>query len=173
MMKRESKIVNRESEQTPTGATSTFEDLEVYQVARQFRRAMYGVAKRLPEIEKFGLASQMRRAAISLTNNIAEGHGRFHFLEQIKFDLQARGSLQELIDDLNICEDEDYLPTSEIKSLKDQGWRTRQLIDGYIRYLRSQYQSDQSRIREEPSDEDWGDLDSIHDSRFTIHDPNE
>ena len=59
----------------------TFEDLEVYQVARDFRKAMYRVAKGLPEIEKFGLANQVRRAAVSLTNNIAEGHGRYHYLE--------------------------------------------------------------------------------------------
>src|SRR5213078_331513 len=84
----------------------TFEDLEVYQVARKFRKAMYRVGRRLPEIEKFALASQIRRAAVSLTNNIAEGHGRFHFLEQIKFMLQARGSLEELLDDLNVCTDE-------------------------------------------------------------------
>src|SRR5437879_2259452 len=87
----------------------TFEDLEVYQVARAFRMSMYGVARRLPDFEKFGLASQIRRAAVSLTNNIAEGHGRYHYLEQIKFTLQARGSLEELIDDLNICDDESYL----------------------------------------------------------------
>src|SRR5213595_408210 len=84
----------------------TFEDLKVYQVAREFRKAMYRVARRLPEEEKFALANQIRRAAVSLTNNIAEGHGRFHFLEQIKFMLQARGSLEELLDDLNVCTDE-------------------------------------------------------------------
>src|SRR6266516_1745060 len=84
----------------------TFEDLEVYQVARKFRRAVYRVAKQLPDEEKFGLCSQIRRAAVSLTNNIAEDHGRFHFLEQIKFMLQARGSLEELLDDLNVCTDE-------------------------------------------------------------------
>jgi four helix bundle protein len=87
-------------------AVSTFEDLEVYQVARRFRKTMYGVAGRLPDVEKFGLASQIRRAALSLTNNIAEGHGRYHYLDQIKFTLQSRGSLEELIDNLNACQDE-------------------------------------------------------------------
>ncbi len=117
---------------------STFEELEIYQIAAEFRRAMYQVAKRLPNFENFALANQIRRAGISLTNNIAEGHGRFYYLEQIKFMLQSRGSLQELIDDLNICEDEHYLPTEEITLLKEKGWRVRKLIDGYIRYLRAQ-----------------------------------
>lgn len=114
----------------------TFEDLEVYQAAREFRKVMYRVAKRLPDIEKFGLVSQIRRAAVSLTNNIAEGHGRYHYLEQIKFMLQSRGSLEELIDDLNVCADEEYLPNNEIPQLKQQGWRVYQLTNGYIRYLR-------------------------------------
>jgi hypothetical protein len=48
----------------------TFEDLEVYQVAREFRKKMYGVTRRLPDFEKFELASQIRRAAVSLTNNM-------------------------------------------------------------------------------------------------------
>ena len=117
-------------------AFRTFEDLEVYQVAREFRKAMYGVSRRLPAFEKFELASQVRRAAVSLTNNIAEGHGRYHYLEQIKFTLQARGSLQELIDDLNVCSDENYLPPSDADGLKQQAWRVYQLLNGYIRYLR-------------------------------------
>src|ERR1700704_6552933 len=91
----------------------TFEDLEFYQLAREFRKVMYRVAKRLPEVEKFGLVSQIRRAAVSLTNNIAEGHGRYHYLEQIKFMLQSRGSLEELLDDLNVCQDEAYLSVDD------------------------------------------------------------
>lgn len=114
----------------------TFEDLETYQVAREFRKAMYGVARRLPDFEKFGLVSQIRRAALSLTNNISEGHGRYHYPDQIKFLLQARGSLEELIDDLNVCLDEKYLPPAEIETLKQQGWRTLNIINGYGRYLR-------------------------------------
>jgi four helix bundle protein len=96
--------VNRESLHRESAAKvareiSTFEDSEVYQVAREFRKAMYRVAKRLPDTEKFGLASQIRSAAVSLTNNIAEGHCRYHYLDQIKFTLHSRGSLEELLDD--------------------------------------------------------------------------
>jgi four helix bundle protein len=134
-------------EQSPR---STFEELDVYKVARQFRKEIYRVVKALPETEKFALSSQMRRAAVSLTNNIAEGHGRYHYLDQIKFTLQARGSLEELIDDLNVCEDENYCPVAEIALLKEHGWRLRQLIDGYIRYLRAKKSSvPSSSVRED------------------------
>jgi four helix bundle protein len=107
---------------------------------------MYRVAKQLPDIEKFGLAGQMRRAALSLTNNIAESHGRYHYLDQIKFSLQLRGSLEQLIDGLNVCEDESYLPLDRIISLRDEPWRLRQLADGYIRYLRGQKDSSSIRV---------------------------
>ena len=147
---------------------STFEDLDVYQVAREFRKVMYRVAKRLPDIEKFGLAGQVRRAALSLTNNIAEGHGRYHYLDQIKFTLHSRGSLEELIDDLNVCEDEQYLPVKEIASLKQEGWRLRQLIDGYIRYLRDQKNSGGFSSVQESSPV-YNDTDEIDDdSRISI-----
>ena len=146
----------------------TFEDLEVYQVAREFRKAVYRVAKRLPEEEKFGLTSQIRRAAVSLTNNIAEGHGRFHFLEQIKFMLQARGSLEELLDDLNVCEDEAYLAAQEIETLKQEGWRVHKLINGCIRFLRSRTIGDSSRVREAASDDDLDedDFEDLYLGRF-------
>jgi len=114
----------------------SFEDLEVYKAAREFRVMMYRVAKRLPDFEKFGLTGQIRRAALSLTNNLAEGHGRFHFLDQIKFTLISRGSLQELVDDLNVCSDESYLPESEITSLRSAAWHVLKLTNGYLRYLR-------------------------------------
>jgi four helix bundle protein len=145
---------------------ATFEDLKIYQVAREFRKAMYRFARRLPDTEKFGLVSQVRRAAVSLTNNIAEGHGRYHYLDQIKFTLQSRGSLEELIDDLNVCVDEEYPPVEGVKSLKEQGWRIRQIIDGYIRYLREQKNATDSMARE--TSPIYGDVEIDDDSRFSI-----
>lgn len=161
--------MNRESLHCESAAKqprqfSTFEDLEVYRKAREFRKAMYGVARRLPEIEKFGSDSQIRLTAVSLTNNIAEEHGRYHYLDQIKFTLQSPGSLEEVVDDLNVCEDEQYLAAEQITYLKEGGWRVRQLIDGYVRYLRQQSAGSGKLVREDSPlyDED------IDDSRFSI-----
>lgn len=134
------------------GTFRTFEDLEVYQVAREFRKMMYAVGRRLPDLEKFGLAGQIRRAALSLTNNIAEGHGRYHYLDQLKFLLQARGSVQELMDDLNVCRDEKYLASTEVEQIKESGWRVQNLINGYGRYLRRRKASEGCVLRESPSE---------------------
>ncbi|SRR5438477_1670059 len=114
----------------------TFEDLEVYKAAREFRKAMYVVTRRLPDFEKYDLASQIRRASVSLTNNMAEGHGRYHYPDQIRFFLHSRGSLEELVDDLNVCLDENYLSIDEGTKLKAQASAVLALTNGYLRYLR-------------------------------------
>jgi four helix bundle protein len=115
----------------------TFEDLEVYKAAREFRKAMYAVTRRFPDLEKYDLASQIRRASVSLTNNMAEGHGRYHYPDQIRFFLHSRGSLEELVDDLNVCLDENYLSPEEVTKLKEQARSVLLLVNGYLRYLRS------------------------------------
>src|SRR6267378_5245874 len=117
----------------------TFEDLEVYKAAREFRKAMYVVTRRLPDFEKYDLASQIRRASVSLTNNMAEGHGRYHYPDQIRFFLHSRGSLEELVDDLNVCLDENYVLNDEVIKLKEQARGVLILINGYLRYLRNRF----------------------------------
>jgi four helix bundle protein len=150
----------------------TFEDLEVYQVAREFRKKMYGVTRQLPDFEKFKLASQIRRAAVSLTNNIAEGHGRYHFADQVRFFLGARGSLQELVDDLNVCTDEKYLGSEKVADFKSEAWRVLGLINGYLRYLRDRKASARSVVREigQDSTED-GDALAILDEALSLAAP--
>ena len=113
----------------------TFEDLDVYKMARAFRKRRYSIVQQSPEHEKYGLSSQMRRAAVSLTNCIAEGHGRFHYQENIQFLRQSRGSLEELIDDLNVCIDEEYADKDILNELKEQGYVALKKLNGYIKYL--------------------------------------
>jgi len=136
----------------------TFEDLEVYKAARDFRKAMYAVTRSLPEFEKYELRSQIRRASVSLTNNIAEGHGRFHYPDQIRFFLQSRGSLEELVDDLNICLDESYLSGNEVTRLKEQASAVLALVNGYLRYLRGR-----SSTVKEPGGAESDTIDALED----------
>jgi len=109
---------------------------------------MYAVARKLPDSEKYELGRQIRRASVSLTNNIAEGHGRYHYLEEIKFELQARGSLAELVDDLNVCKDEDYLSAVDIADLKERASEVQRLTNGYIRFLRNRKSGASLVVRE-------------------------
>jgi four helix bundle protein len=117
---------------------NTFEDLEVYKIAREFRKRIYKLVKELPKDEKYNITIQMRRAAVSLTNNIAEGHGGYHYRESIQFLRQARGSLEELIDDLNVCIDENYVDRDYIEKLKQEAYTIIKKVNSYIKYLKNQ-----------------------------------
>lgn len=121
-----------------------FEDLEVYKEAREFRKKIYQLVKKLPPEERFNLADQMRRAAVSLTNNIAEGHGRYHYQESIQFLRHSRGSLAELQDDLNVCIHEGHADIVSLTELKKEGYDLNHRINGSIAYLRRRKQSEES-----------------------------
>lgn len=117
-------------------AYNSFEELEVYKASREFRKRIYQLIKELPAAEKYNLGGQMRRAALSLTNNLAEGHGRYHFQENIQYCRVSRGSLMELIDDLNVCIDEKYFSLDYLEQLKQEAYRINKMLNGYIAYLK-------------------------------------
>ncbi len=88
---------------------STFETLEVWKESRKLRKEISKLVKTFPSVENFRLSDQMIRASRSVSANIAEGHGRYHFQENIQFCRQSRGSLYELLDHLTVALDENYI----------------------------------------------------------------
>jgi len=98
-------------------AIKSFEDLEVWQLAKELTVKIYKLTAKFPPEEKFGLSSQLRSAAVSIGANIAEGCGRYHFKDNIKFLYNARGSLLETKSHLLLTKEVGLITASDLKPL--------------------------------------------------------
>jgi len=114
-------------------AIRDFTDLEVWQVARNLRRAIYNASKNFPKDETFGLISQIRRAAVSITANIAAGFVRFSYQENIQFCRQSRASTYEVRDHLTTAVDQGYIAKLEFDELNETAISVIRLLNGYTR----------------------------------------
>ncbi len=119
-----------------------FEDLECYQLALQVLREAYRVAKLLPPEERYNLAHQMRKAAASVVLNIAEGYGRYHYLDSLRFYYIARGSLDETLSGFVICDEVGYT-SEELPRQRELCHSALRSLNGYIRYIRKRQQGHQ------------------------------
>ncbi len=73
----------------------SFEEMPVWQKGLELVEQIYAITERLPTKEDYGLTSQMRRSALSVPSNIAEGFGRKHTKDKLRFYYNSRGSLAE------------------------------------------------------------------------------
>ncbi|MBQ3644258.1 MAG: four helix bundle protein [Candidatus Riflebacteria bacterium] len=81
----------------------SYKDLIVWQKSKRLAVNIYKFTDYLPSKAKYSLADQMNRAAISIPSNIAEGNGRNSTKDFIHFLYVAKGSLFELVTQIEIC----------------------------------------------------------------------
>lgn len=74
---------------------TTFEDMPVWKLVMEIAKEIFKLTEDLPRKEDYGLTSQLRRASLSISANIAEGFGRMHSKDKVKFYYNARGSMSE------------------------------------------------------------------------------
>jgi four helix bundle protein len=115
----------------------TFEDLECWQACRELRVFVARTfCKALPKDERYRMGDQILRAARSTTANIAEGYGRFHYLDNAKFCSNARGSCWETIDHMITAADEGLVSEDLLNQGREISRKAVALLNGYISYLR-------------------------------------
>lgn len=119
-----------------------FEDLELWQKVRSFKKEVTAEARKLPSEEKFRLTDQLIRSSRSINSLLSEGHGRFTFADQLHFCIQARDSLSETINHLIDAFDEGYITEEKLNYYKIKGKEIERLLNGYINYLRKQRDTD-------------------------------
>jgi len=114
---------------------NSFEDLETWQRCRQLRKNISILVKQFPDEEKYRLIDQLKRCSRSVTANIAEGHGRFHYQDNLKFCRNARGSLNELLDHLICAYDETFITDEQLQCMRTEYNDCHRLLNGYIAFL--------------------------------------
>ena len=135
--------VDRKSIVVADGAPiRSFADLDCWKAARELRVFVSeSVVPVLPADERYRLVDQVLRAARSVTANIAEGHGRFHYLDNAKFCRNARGSCSEVLDHLITAHDERLISAALLTAGREKVGRTLQVLNGTIAYLRKAAES--------------------------------
>jgi len=96
-----------------------FEKLSAWQNSRSLVKHIYCLTKELPPEERFCSGSQMQRAAVSVSSNIAEGASRSSKKEQGHFYQTAYASLMEVLCQLILCLDLEYINKSEYSNIRE------------------------------------------------------
>jgi four helix bundle protein len=124
--------------QTKSGQTAQkgFEDLKAWQLARQLTNECHRLADALLPKERYDLAPQICRSSKSVMANIAEGYGRYHYVDSLRFYYIARGSLEETINHIITAHDLAYIDNVHFQELYDLGRETERTLNGYIGYVR-------------------------------------
>lgn len=71
------------------------EDLQVYQISMKLADEVHDLILEWDNFHKFSTGTQLIDAADSISANISEGYGRFHFKDHRNFLYFSRGSLSE------------------------------------------------------------------------------
>lgn len=115
-----------------------FEDLECWQEARKLN-LVYAAARRSESLQgDLRFAGQITAAAVSVMNNIAEGWASQSNAEFIRFLTYSRRSCAEVQNCGYVALDQKYMNEAVFEEIYDQALKTLKIIDGLLRYLRSQ-----------------------------------
>jgi four helix bundle protein len=115
---------------------ASFTELETWKQARKIRIIVANMVKRFSSEEKFRLVDQLIRCSRSIGNNIAEEHGRFHYQDNIRFCIIARGSLSETLDHIIIAKDENIISEDVFDSFQSEYMQCLKLLNGYIQFIK-------------------------------------
>lgn len=114
-----------------------FEDLEVWQLARQQAVDIWSMTQTGTIAKAFELKGQLNKSAGSVMDNIAEGFERFSTKEFIQFLIIAKGSNGEVRSQLFCAFDRKHINEHDLDSRLIQSELIGKKILAFITYLQS------------------------------------
>jgi four helix bundle protein len=113
-----------------------FEDLDVWKEAVSIGVQIYNLTSSGNLAKDFAIKDQLRRAAISISNNIAEGFEYNNNTVFVKFLLYAKGSAEELRSNLFVLREAKVLSTDVCEKLQLTLIAASKNISGFMKYLK-------------------------------------
>ena len=114
-----------------------FEDLKIWQKARELTKEIYTISSSGDFVKDFGLKDQIRRSSVSILSNISEGFERDGNKEFIQFLSCAKGSCGELRAQLYVALDQHYIDEEVFESISDKTLVINRMISKLMKYLRN------------------------------------
>lgn len=114
-----------------------FEDLNVWETARELVRLIYTFTRKKNFLRDYSLVDQIRRSSISIMSNIAEGFERGSNKEFVQFLYVAKGSCGEVRSQIYVALDQQYISEDEFAKAKEECLKISGMVSNFIRYLKS------------------------------------
>jgi len=114
---------------------NSFRDLLVWQKGIVLVTEIYFLTNKFPKEELYALTSQIRRSAVSIPSNIAEGYGRRHKQDYVRFLEIARSSLYELQTQLEISKNVNYLTEEDFNKILGNCNELEKMLNSFIKTI--------------------------------------
>ncbi len=111
-------------------------ELDIYRIAREISRMAWTIYSRLEWQERKIMGDQWIESIDSVGANIAEGFGRYHYLDRNKFNLNARGSLLEARHWTSLLYERKKITDSEFEKMHELFDRLHAGLNKYIQVTR-------------------------------------
>lgn len=118
--------------------TKSFYELWDWNEAERLADEIYLITSKFPVEERYGLTSQLRSAVVSVFSNIAEGSGRGSFKDYVRFLINARGSIQEVLAQLHFSRTRKYITPEEYEKMFRRYNHLAASINNHIKSLRDE-----------------------------------
>lgn len=120
-------------------SSTDFKKLIVWQKSKDLAVDIYRITSIGKLSKDYSLTDQMRRAAVSIPSNIAEGNDRSTEKELIKYLYISKGSLSELLTQLEIAKEIDYIDEEKYSEIEIKCIEVSKMLGGLIKSLRKKF----------------------------------
>jgi len=108
-------------------------NIEVYQISRKLSTVAWEIFCRMDYMDKKHIGDQFLRSVDSIGANIAEGYGRYHYLDKVRFYYNSRASHYEAFTHwLELMLEREKISNVEFESISETALKLQVKLNNFI-----------------------------------------